>query len=77
MENGFIGFLIGVAFAAFFTIFILLPISNVWAHENNIIVSKNNNSLICHVKKEYPKTNCKLIAEAIGPKQNKLIIKDK
>jgi len=76
----FITFMGGVLAALALFIFILLPISNKWAHEDNIIVSKDGRILTCHIREDFPKTNCELVAKAIGPygaEEKTLIIKDK
>lgn len=64
------GAALGLAFGFFITIVFLLPTSPKWMEENRSIVYTTDTGVVCKANKSYPKINCKLIQEAVGPKLN-------
>ena len=67
----FYGMLLGFSIG----IFLIFALDKLFDHErrpkeDNIVWISRDNNLTCRPNKNYPKLNCELIKEAIGPKLN-------
>jgi len=65
----FFGWCLGLSMGILLVIS-LVEVSPTWLNKNEVIVYKINNGIVCKEDKSYPKLNCLLIKEAIGPKKD-------